>query len=161
MGQLVKIEELKSIRGNLRKQNKSVVFTNGVFDIIHRGHVEYLLKAKALGDILIVGLNSDSSVKRIKGDKRPIVCEDDRGEVLSKLTMVDFVCKFEEDTPLRLIFEIIPDVLVKGADWALNQIVGREFVEKNGGKVATIEFIENHSSTNIIDIIIDRYCRNK
>lgn len=158
MGQIITKEEIKLLRQNLRNQNQKVVFTNGVFDIIHRGHVEYLLKAKSLADILIVGLNSDSSVKRIKGDKRPIVTETDRSVVLANFTMVDYVCLFDEDTPLNLISEIIPDILVKGADWTLDNIVGREVVEKNGGKVATIEFFENRSSTNIIETIIDRYC---
>jgi D-beta-D-heptose 7-phosphate kinase/D-beta-D-heptose 1-phosphate adenosyltransferase len=158
MGQIITKEELKLIRQTFRNQNQKVVFTNGVFDIIHRGHVEYLLKAKSLADILIVGLNSDSSVKRIKGDKRPIVPETDRAVVLANLAMVDYVCLFEEDTPLNLISGIIPDILVKGADWNLDNIVGREIVEKNGGKVVTIEFLENRSSTNIIETIIDRYC---
>ena len=160
MGKVIAIAELKKIRADLRKQHKSVVFTNGVFDIIHRGHVEYLQKAKALGDLLIVGLNSDKSVKRIKGDKRPIVGENDRAVVLSYLSVVDFVCLFDEDTPFNLISEIIPDILVKGADWDLDKIVGRDVVEKNGGKVTTIEFVENRSSTNIIETIIDRYCKN-
>jgi rfaE bifunctional protein nucleotidyltransferase chain/domain len=160
MGKVIAIEELKKIRADLRKQHKSVVFTNGVFDIIHRGHVEYLQKAKTLGDLLIVGLNSDMSVKRIKGDKRPIVGENDRAIVLSFFSVVDFVCLFEEDTPFNLISEIIPDILVKGADWDLDKIVGRDVVEKNGGKVATIEFVENRSSTNIIETVIDRYCKN-
>jgi D-beta-D-heptose 7-phosphate kinase/D-beta-D-heptose 1-phosphate adenosyltransferase len=159
MGQVITKEELNLIRQNLRNQNQKVVFTNGVFDIIHRGHVEYLLQAKSLADILIVGLNSDSSVKRIKGDKRPIVTETDRAVVLANLVMVDYVCLFGEDTPLNLISEIIPDILVKGADWNLDNIVGREIVEKNGGKVVTMEFLENRSSTNIIETIIERYCR--
>lgn len=159
MGQVITKEELNLIRQNLRNQNQKVVFTNGVFDIIHRGHVEYLLQAKSLADILIVGLNSDSSVKRIKGDKRPIVTETDRAVVLANLVMVDYVCLFGEDTPLNLISEIIPDILVKGADWNLDNIVGREIVEINGGKVVTMEFLENRSSTNIIETIIERYCR--
>ena len=159
MGKVISIAELKKIRAVFRKQHKSVVFTNGVFDIIHRGHVEYLQRAKNLGDVLIIGLNSDKSVKRIKGDKRPIVGENDRAVVLSYLSVVDFVCLFDEDTPFNLISEIIPDILVKGADWDLDKIVGRDVVEKNGGKVVTIEFVENRSSTNIIETIIDRYCK--
>jgi rfaE bifunctional protein nucleotidyltransferase chain/domain len=160
MGNVITTEELKKIRADIRIQHKSVVFTNGVFDIIHRGHVEYLQRAKSLGDVLIVGLNTDKSVKRIKGDKRPIVGECDRAFVLSNLSVVDFVCLFDEDTPFNLISEIIPDILVKGADWDLDKIVGRDVVEKNRGKVATIEFFENRSSTNIIETIIDRYCKN-
>jgi len=160
MGKVIAIAELKKIRADLRKQHKSVVFTNGVFDIIHRGHVEYLQKAKTLGHVLIDGVNTDKSVKRIKGYKRPIVGENDRAVVLSYLSVVDFVCLFDEDTPFNLISEIIPDILVKGADWDLDKIVGRDVVEKNGGKVTTIEFVENRSSTNIIETIIDRYCKN-
>ncbi len=127
-----------------------IVFTNGCFDIIHRGHIEYLKKAKSLGDVLIVGLNSDNSVQRLKGDKRPINNESDRAVVLRELKSVDFVVIFEEDTPLELIKKIRPDILVKGGDWPTNQIVGHEFVLKNGGEVYSIPFIEGYSTTNII-----------
>lgn len=161
MGKIVTLNELKNVRSELRLKGLKVVFTNGVFDIIHRGHVEYLLKAKSLGDVLIVGLNSDASVRRIKGDKRPIVNQDDRAFVLSNLGIVDYVCLFGEDTPLQLISELVPDVLVKGADWKIDDIVGREVVEKNGGKVETIEFVPERSSTNIVDTIINRYCKGQ
>lgn len=160
MGKVVSRKELISIRASQKKQNQKVVFTNGVFDIIHRGHVEYLMKAKSSGDILIVGLNSDDSVRRIKGEKRPIVSQQDRAFVLANLTPVDFVCIFDEDTPLKLIESILPDVLVKGADWKIENIVGKEIVESNGGKVATIEFIQDRSTTNIVDRIIQKYCTN-
>ncbi|MBU2635570.1 MAG: D-glycero-beta-D-manno-heptose 1-phosphate adenylyltransferase [Bacteroidetes bacterium] len=158
---IVTLKELKNIRSELRLNSLKVVFTNGVFDIIHRGHVEYLQKAKSLGNVLVVGLNSDASVRRIKGDKRPIVNQDDRAFVLSNLLMVDYVCLFEEDTPLQLISELVPDVLVKGSDWDINDIVGRDVVEKNGGKVETIEFVPERSSTNIVDTIINRYCKGQ
>lgn len=160
MGKLVTIDEIKIIRSEFRINQQIVVFTNGVFDIIHRGHIEYLSKAKSLGDLLIVGLNSDSSVKRIKGDKKPIVPQDDRAFILSNLAMVDYVVIFDEDTPLSIISEILPDILVKGADWNKEDIVGREVVEQNGGRVETIDFLPNRSSTNIVKTIIERYCQN-
>src|SRR5512139_1885498 len=135
----ISLSEIKAIRLKLKASNKKVVFTNGVFDLIHAGHVDYLSKAKALGDILVVGLNSDDSVKRIKGDKRPILKQDERAFVLSNLKPVDYVIFFDEDTPEKLISEIIPDILVKGADWSVDKIVGKDLVEKNGGKVMNIE----------------------
>ncbi len=138
---------------NLRKDNKKIVFTNGCFDIIHAGHVDYLLKAKALGDVLFVGLNSDSSIKRIKGKDRPIIPENLRAFVLDNLKPVDFVCIFEEDTPLNLIKKIKPDILVKGGDWEINNIVGKDFVESYGGIVKTIPFIYDISTTKIISKI--------
>jgi len=157
MGTVVSLDELKNIRASLREQQKKVVFTNGVFDILHRGHVEYLNKSKSLGDILIVGMNSDASVHRIKGEKRPIVDEHDRAFVLSNLIAVDFVCLFHEDTPLRLISEIGPDILVKGADWDIHAIVGKDVVEHRGGKVMTIDFTPDRSTTSIIDRILQRF----
>ncbi len=157
MGKVLSIPELKSFREALREQKKKVVFTNGVFDIIHRGHIEYLSKAKNLGDVLIVGINSDASVRRIKGDKRPIVSESDRAFVVVNLLPVDFVCLFDEDTPLNLISAIVPDILVKGADWKVDDIVGKEVVEKAGGKVITIDFIPDRSTTSIIDRVLERF----
>ena len=135
----------------------AVVFTNGVFDILHRGHVEYLLKARALGDRLVVGLNADASVRRIKGDKRPVVAEGDRAFILANLVPVDYVCLFGEDTPLELITRIVPDVLVKGADYRIEDIVGREVVERAGGRVSTIEFVPDRSSSGIIERILERF----
>lgn len=157
MGSVVQLEALKSIREELRRQQKRIVFTNGVFDIIHRGHVEYLTKAKALGDVLVVGINTDNSVHRIKGDKRPIVNQDDRAFVVAHLVPVDYVCLFDEDTPYRLISAIVPNVLVKGADWEAHEIVGKDIVEKAGGIVATIEFVAARSTTSIIDRIVERF----
>ncbi len=154
---VVNIEELIKILEEIR-ESKIVVFTNGCFDILHAGHVSYLEEAKSLGDILIVGLNSDESVRRIKGEKRPIVNQKERAYILSRLKPVDFVVVFEEDTPERLIKQIQPDILVKGEDWNIKDIVGREFVESYGGKVVTIPFSYNISTTSIIERIIERYC---
>ena len=151
---------LLNVLGVIRNENKKIVFTNGVFDIIHRGHVNYLFEAKKLvGDsgVLIVGVNSDNSVKRIKGVKRPIVSENDRVFVLSCLKPVDYVVIFDDDTPYYLIETIKPDILVKGADWEEDSIVGAELVKRNGGVIKRIAFIENNSSTNIIDKIIQLY----
>jgi rfaE bifunctional protein nucleotidyltransferase chain/domain len=130
-----------------------VVFTNGCFDILHRGHVSYLNEAKSLGDKLIIGLNSDASVKRLKGDSRPINSESDRKFVLENLKAVDEVFIFEEDTPLELIKKIMPDVLVKGGDWSVDQIVGSKEVLQNGGEVKSLKFIEGKSTTGIIEKI--------
>ncbi|MCX7877595.1 MAG: D-glycero-beta-D-manno-heptose 1-phosphate adenylyltransferase [Ignavibacteria bacterium] len=137
---------------------KKIVFTNGVFDLVHRGHVEYLNEAKALGDVLIVGLNSDESVKNIKGEKRPIINEENRAILLVNLKPVDYVIIFSEDTPEKLIKKVKPDVLVKGGDWQKSDIVGSKFVESYGGKVITIKFRENNSSSLIVEEIIKRYC---
>lgn len=157
MKNFVSREEIISIRKKLKEENKKVVFTNGVFDILHPGHVDYLNKAKALGDILIVGLNSDASVKRIKGEKRPIFNQEERGNLLASLKPVDYVSIFEEDTPFNIISDIIPDILVKGGDWSIDNIVGRDIVEANGGLVTNIKFITSQSTSNIINIILKRY----
>ncbi|MBK9098485.1 MAG: D-glycero-beta-D-manno-heptose 1-phosphate adenylyltransferase [bacterium] len=148
---------MKEIRSKLKTEGKKVVFTNGVFDLIHAGHVDYLSKAKNLGDILVVGLNSDDSVRRIKGDKRPILKQKERTFVLANLKPVDYVVLFEEDTPEKLISEIIPDILVKGADWSVEKIVGKDIVEKHGGKVMNIEFVNDQSTSKIIELIVERY----
>jgi len=159
MSSSISLSELKAIRLKLKASNKKVVFTNGVFDLIHSGHVDYLSKAKKLGDVLIVGLNSDDSVKRIKGAKRPILKQEERAFVLSNLKPVDYVVLFDEDTPEKLISEIIPDILVKGADWTVEKIVGKEIVEKNGGKVMNVEFVNDQSTSKIINLIVDRYSK--
>ena len=156
MGRVLLLPELLTFRTQFRTRRQRVVVTNGVFDIIHRGHVEYLTKAKALGDILIVGMNTDASVRRIKGTKRPIVRQDDRAFIVANLLPVDYVCLFEEDTPYELIRAIVPDVLVKGADWDIEKIVGKDIVEAAGGKVMTIEFVHDRSTTNIIERILER-----
>jgi len=157
MNYIKNINELAEIRKELKLQNKKVVFTNGVFDILHAGHVDYLTKAKAKGDILIVAVNSDSSVKKIKGELRPIVPQNERAFIISSLKPVDYVVIFDEETPYEIIKKIIPDVLVKGADWTVENIVGRDIVEANGGKVETIEFINDRSTTNIIKTVLERF----
>lgn len=157
MSSIKTLKEIKEIRQQLKDQNKKVVFTNGCFDIIHAGHVDYLSKAKALGDVMIVGLNSDSSVMRIKGSKRPILNETERGFIISNLKPVDYVVLFDEDTPKLLIEELLPDILVKGADWEIENIVGKDVVIANGGEVKTIDFVNDQSTSKIIQIIVDRF----
>lgn len=150
------IDDLAFIVRKLHTDGKKVVFTNGVFDILHRGHVDYLNRARELGDNLIVAVNSDSSVRRIKGDKRPVVPEADRAFVVSNLKSVDFVCIFGEDTPYDVIRTLQPDILVKGADWKIEDVVGKDIVEARGGRVVTIEYMEGRSTTSIINKIISR-----
>ena len=135
----------------IRLKDKKIVFTNGCFDILHPGHIHILSKAKSLGDILVVGLNSDLSVKKLKGDKRPLVSEDDRCRVLLSLRFVDYVIIFNELTPLKVIKKIKPDYLVKGGDYNENDIVGSDFVKASGGQVEIIKFLEGYSSSNYID----------
>ncbi len=161
MGMIYSLKELTEQRLQCRRLNKKVVFTNGVFDIVHRGHVEYLLSAKKLGDILMVGVNSDSSVRRIKGPLRPFVNEQDRAFILSQLAPIDAVCLFDEETPYDLIKAVVPDILVKGADYSLDNIVGRDVVEKAGGRVQTIDFIPDRSTTNIVETIIQRFSKSQ
>lgn len=151
------LSEIIKIRKTLKDENRKVVFTNGCFDLIHAGHVDYLAKAKACGDILIVALNTDNSMRRIKGEKRPLVNQDERAFVMSNLKPVDFVLLFDEDTPFEIIKAIIPDVLIKGGDWSIENIVGREIVESNGGEVKSIEFVSQQSTSKIIQTILDRY----
>ena len=131
-----------------------IVFTNGVFDLLHRGHAEYLEEARALGQRLVVGINSDASVSRIKGPSRPIVPEAERAELVGALECVDLTVVFGDDTPLRLIEAVAPDVLVKGADWAAGEIVGSEFVEARGGRVVRIAVREGLSTSAIIERIL-------
>ena len=159
MNCLKSLEEIKLIRSALKADNKKVVFTNGCFDIIHAGHIDYLNKAKALGDVLIVGLNTDDSVKRIKGDKRPIINQDERAEIISNIKPVDYVVFFDEDTPAELINKLVPDILIKGADWKIDEIAGGEAVIANGGEVKTIEFVNDQSTSQIIDLITSRYSK--
>lgn len=138
------------------RTNKKVVFTNGCFDILHRGHVTYLNEAKAQGDILVLGLNSDASVKRLKGETRPVNNEQDRKFLLENLRCIDFVYIFEEDTPYNLIKEIQPDVLVKGGDWKPEDIVGSDIVQANGGEVKSLNFVDGFSTTSTIEKIQDQ-----
>ncbi len=144
----------------IKNSGRKVVFTNGCFDILHAGHVDYLNKAKSSGDVLVVALNSDASISRIKGDKRPIVPFEQRAFVISNLQCVDFVTIFEEDTPAKIIEKILPNVLVKGADWDETKIVGRDVVLKNGGEIKRIEFEFKQSTSNIISFILEKYGRN-
>ena len=134
-------------------QNKKIVFTNGCFDILHSGHVAYLNEAKKQGDLLIVGLNSDDSIKRLKGPTRPINKENDRKYLLENLRCIDCVEIFTEDTPYELVKSITPDVLVKGGDWQVEQIVGHDIVLANGGEVKSLLFVEGYSTTNIISSV--------
>ena len=130
---------------------EKIVFTNGCFDILHPGHIHILDQAKSYGDMLIVGLNSDNSIKRLKGPSSPKVSQNDRLKILSSIKFVDYVVLFEEETPLKLIEKIKPNFLVKGGDYILDDIVGREFVEKNGGQVKIVKLLEGHSSSSLID----------
>ncbi|CAN5460755.1 D-glycero-beta-D-manno-heptose 1-phosphate adenylyltransferase [soil metagenome] len=136
-----------------KQQNFTIVFTNGCFDILHLGHVDYLEKARNLGDKLIIGLNSDNSIKRIKGAGRPIISEDSRAKVLASLMFVDAVILFNEDTPYELIKAIKPDILIKGNDYGIENIVGGDFVISNGGKVCTIDLVPGYSTTRIVNKI--------
>jgi rfaE bifunctional protein nucleotidyltransferase chain/domain len=142
------IRQLRSLRSARRKPR--IVFTNGCFDLLHRGHVDYLERARKLGDLLIVALNSDASVQRLKGPERPLNPLEDRQQVMAALECVDFVTFFEADTPLELIEATLPDVLVKGGDWKPSQIVGADKVLAAGGKVRSLKFVEGRSTTGII-----------
>lgn len=154
MGQVVSLRRIVRIRNAFRGKGKTVVFTNGTFDILHRGHVEYLAAARAFGDVLIVGLNSDASIRRIKGRGRPVIRGTDRAGVLAALRSVDYVCMFGEDTPARIISLLLPDVLVKGADWKTSEIVGRDVVKQHGGVVKTVRLTRGRSTTAIIRRIL-------
>ena len=147
------LKENLDFLNTLKEDGKKIVFTNGCFDIIHVGHVRYLSKAKELGDILIIGLNSDKSVKKLKGEDRPVNCFEDRAILLSSLRFVDSVIMFEEQTPDNLIKQIIPDILVKGGDYKLEDITGYQTVIKNGGQVKTLSFYDGYSSSNYINKI--------
>ncbi|MBM4347548.1 MAG: D-glycero-beta-D-manno-heptose 1-phosphate adenylyltransferase [Deltaproteobacteria bacterium] len=150
-------EELHRIIKDLKAKGKKTVFTNGCFDLLHVGHIRYLEKAKSLGDILVVGLNSDQSVRTIKGPERPILPEGERAEVLSGLWCVDYITLFDESTPLELITSIKPNVLAKGGDWTKETTVGKDVVEGSGGEVVILPFVEGSSTTNIIETILKRF----
>jgi len=143
-------EELTREINGLKNRHEKCVFTNGCFDILHKGHVRYLQQARSLGDRLLVAVNSDRSVRRLKGGDRPVQPENDRTEILAALECVDYVTLFDQDTPLSLIECIVPDILVKGGDWPVNRIVGREVVEKAGGTVLSIPYIEGVSTSSLI-----------
>jgi D-glycero-beta-D-manno-heptose 1-phosphate adenylyltransferase len=147
------LQTAKALTEEWKSAGKKVVFTNGVFDLVHIGHLTYLSKAAEQGDKLIIGLNSDASVKRIKGESRPINDQNSRAALLASFFFVDAVVVFEEDTPLNLITTLLPDVLIKGADYAIENIVGGKEVVANGGEVKTITFVDGYSSTSIINRI--------
>lgn len=142
--------ELKKIISRLKAKGKKIIFTNGCFDLLHYGHIKYLEDAKRKGDILVLAVNRDASVRRIKGNGRPIVNEKDRVRIVAALESVDYVVLFKEDTPLKIIKLLKPDILVKGADWNRNNIVGRDFVLSYGGRVSTVKLVKGRSTTNLI-----------
>ncbi|HVO96154.1 MAG TPA: D-glycero-beta-D-manno-heptose 1-phosphate adenylyltransferase [Terriglobales bacterium] len=150
---LKSLEELQRIAADARRVGKTVVFTNGCFDLLHRGHVHVLREAKAYGDILIVGINSDRSVRSIKGPKRPILPETDRIELIAAMEMVDYVVSFDEPDPYNIIAAIKPNVLAKGGDWSTEKIIGADVVEREGGRIAVIPYLKGFSTTAIIERI--------
>ena len=154
---LIALEEFVPVIARLKQDGKRIVFTNGCFDIIHVGHIRYLKSAKELGDILVIGLNSDESVRKIKGDNRPIVSQGERAEDLSSIRSVDYVVIFNEPDPYNTIAAIKPDILIKGGDWAIDNIVGRDIVESYGGEVRTIPFVEGFSSSRIIGDVLNKF----
>jgi len=157
MERIIALEELLALRRQWRATGQRVVFTNGVFDILHRGHVEYLEKARAFGEVLVVGLNSDESVRRLKGEGRPLVPQEDRAVILTALRCVDYVIFFNEDTPANLIAALQPEVLVKGADYAITEIAGHEVVLAAGGRVERIPLTAGRATRDIITMILERY----
>lgn len=162
MGKVVTMRQLLVLRRRFRAGGERVVFTNGTFDILHRGHVEYLGKARRLGEVLVVGLNTDASIRKIKGPRRPINRNADRAAVLAGLAAVDYVCFFGSETPQRLIEQLLPDILVKGADWRPGTIVGGDVVRRNGGTVRRIPLTPGRSTTSMIDRILAAYdCSGK
>jgi len=152
-----KRDDLRRIAQDLKTKGKRIVFTNGCFDLLHVGHIRYLEEAKSLGDILFVGVNSDRSVREIKGPYRPILPEEERAEILSALGCVDYVTIFDEPTPLNLISLLLPHILVKGGDWTKEATVGWEAVEGAGGEVVILSFIEGSSTSQLIETILKRY----
>ena len=150
-------KELKRIISFLKARGKTIVFTNGCFDLLHYGHVKYLEDAKKKGDILVVAINSDASIRRIKGSKRPFVGEKDRQKIIAALEAVDYAIIFDEDTPLQTIKLLKPDILVKGADWKKERIVGADYILRYGGRVSTIKFVKNRSTTNLIKKIASTF----
>jgi rfaE bifunctional protein nucleotidyltransferase chain/domain len=151
------VEELRPLLAILRAAGKKIVFTNGCFDLIHTGHTRYLAIARSFGDILVVAVNSDASVSTIKGEKRPINSQQERAEALAALESVDFVTIFSEPDPYKVISALQPDVLVKGGDWPIEKIIGKDVVEARGGRVVNVPFVEGQSTTGIIERILKRY----
>jgi len=160
MNKILERNNLKDKLEELRKKGKKIAFTNGCFDILHVGHVRYLREAKKTADVLVLALNSDSSVRSIKGEKRPLMNEKERAEILAALEFIDFVTIFPELTPLELINYLKPDIIIKGGDWPEENVVGREEIKKWGGRVAIIPEVEGKSTTNIVEKIKKLYCSN-
>ena len=156
-GKIKTLEEILDLRTRLRQSGKKLVFTNGCFDILHVGHVRCLHQARSMGDVLVVGLNSDASVRAIKGNPRPVVPESERAEILAALACVDYVFIFADETPRRVIDAIVPDVLAKGADWDISDIVGRDTVEACGGVVRNMPLVEGCSTTEIIRKVLRHF----
>jgi rfaE bifunctional protein nucleotidyltransferase chain/domain len=154
MAKIVTLKELSKVLDAHKTKGEKIVFTNGCFDIIHVGHVRYLREAKALGDILVVAMNSDLSIREIKGPNRPITPQTERADVLSELSSIDYVTVFDEPTPLKVIEEVKPDILVKGEDWKEDEIVGTDVVKAAGGSVVRIKLVEGASTTRVIERII-------
>ena len=146
-------EDVASLCEQLRAEGRKLVFTNGVFDLLHPGHIHYLKEARSLGSHLIVALNTDESTRKIKGEKRPLMSLEERAEILAAMEMVNYVTWFEDETPENIIGLVKPDVLVKGGDWRIDQIAGRDFVESYGGKVLSIPFVQGYSTSNIVEKI--------
>jgi D-beta-D-heptose 7-phosphate kinase/D-beta-D-heptose 1-phosphate adenosyltransferase len=157
MGRVLPASELAIEARRLAAEGRTLVFTNGVFDLLHVGHLRYLRSARALGDALAVGLNSDAGVRRLKGPQRPILPEGERAELLAALDCVDYVCLFDEDDPRALIGAVVPRILVKGGDWPVDKILGRDTVEAAGGRVLSLPFVEGRSTTTIVRDIAARY----
>jgi D-beta-D-heptose 7-phosphate kinase/D-beta-D-heptose 1-phosphate adenosyltransferase len=156
-GKIRPLDQLKKLVEDARQNSKTVVFTNGCFDLLHVGHVKYLQQARQCGDLLILGLNSDASVRRLKGEKRPLIQEHERAHVLAALSCVDFVTIFDEDTPRELISALRPDILVKGGDYLPEEVVGKDIVESYGGRVEIIPFVDGRSTTSLINRILEKY----
>jgi D-beta-D-heptose 7-phosphate kinase/D-beta-D-heptose 1-phosphate adenosyltransferase len=150
-------KSLAAILAAERGRGRRVVFTNGCFDLLHVGHVRYLQKARQLGDLLVLGLNSDASIRRLKGPRRPLIAQDERAHILAALDCIDYVTIFDEDTPLELLEALRPDILVKGGDYTPGTVVGKDMVEGYGGKVELIRFVDGKSTTNIIERILENY----
>jgi D-beta-D-heptose 7-phosphate kinase/D-beta-D-heptose 1-phosphate adenosyltransferase len=151
------LDVLTAIIAAEKARGKRVVFTNGCFDLLHAGHVKYLQKARSLGDLLVLGLNSDASVRRLKGELRPLIGEDERAHILAALDCIDYLVIFEEDTPLELITALKPHILAKGGDYTADGVVGKDVVEAYGGRVELVTFVDGKSTTNIIERILERY----
>jgi len=160
LGKIVTRSEAAVASAGLKAAGKTLVFTNGVFDLLHVGHLRYLTQARGLGDALMVGLNADACVKRLKGELRPILPEAERAELLAGLACVDYVCLFEEDDPRELIKAVVPGLLVKGGDWPIDKILGRDTVEAAGGKVMSLPFVEGRSTTTIVQDIARKFGAN-